>query len=150
MSKIFKVYKDSRNSWLAVKTKTLKLLALDALLEGAPVKGATAYLNESATNMFSASYIAVFGPLVNTVTDHGERSWVRNMPIYTTSKTSGSDEAAIILTGDIATVTPTNVTSMPAKNVTLTTLVEGDLDVVAVEGVTLNLPETNVNLKSDF
>ena len=103
MSKVFKFYHDAGHGWLAVKKNLLENLGLDKAISGfSYVKGKTVYLEEdSDLTLFKNTYEQLHGPLQTVSIDHGDRSWVRNMPAYTKTLNLTKDVA-----GDVVSDTP--------------------------------------------
>lgn len=81
MNKVFKVYRDGSHGWLAVKFNLLEELGLlSSVSPHSYSKGKTAYLEEDSDwRLFQIAYETLHGPLQTVTTDHGDRSWVRNM-----------------------------------------------------------------------
>ncbi len=146
--KVFKIYSDSENSWIAVKNKELVELGLqNQFSQFSYIHGASSYLDTLADlPKFKTAYEAKYGPLQTVTIDHGARSWVRNYTPYvnlvTVETVNGfmkenvgeSDQMPILTAKDLA----------PSAEEMRTKLLN------EVEGITLNLPDIAVNLKSDF
>ena len=84
MSKVFKFYQDAGHGWLTVKIGLLEKLEIANNISSCSyTNGKTVYLEEDRDlALFKNAYEKVYGPFETKVTDHGNKSWVRNMSHY--------------------------------------------------------------------
>lgn len=156
-SKVFKKYEDNSNGFLAVKYKELVDLGLECQIGSKSYQhGQTVYLveNEGDMTKFIQAWESKYGPLITTCKHQKDRSTVRNYKAYSHGSyavgyPSFAATDAQLLTSPplpgIGGLVPTVAVQLKSGP----SFVGAPIAVIE-EGVTLNLPETRVNLKSDF
>lgn len=117
MSKVFKFYRDAGHGWLAVKRQLLEDLGLiNSISLYSRVKGKTVYLEEDRDlGIFQNAYEQCGGTVVFEEIDHGDRSWIRNMPEFRT--TSNVHEHVDVPLTNEALVTVSNGINEQGKKV---------------------------------
>lgn len=82
--KTFKFYSDAGHGWLAVKKSLLEQMGIMPLITSFSYQsksGSTIYLEEDAdASRFINALKALNVPFQLVEVDHGDRSWVRNLP----------------------------------------------------------------------
>jgi hypothetical protein len=83
MEKVFKLYSDTKQNWLAVKRNLLEELQLTNKVSAeSRMKGKTVYLNTTDTELFTVAYTTKYGQMNTKNVVHTEKSWVKTLAQY--------------------------------------------------------------------